>query len=305
MVPAGQTGGSGAAEVQLTDADVRMMEEAFGYERTSTTRGQLPFQIYDASDLDLAVTLERNNWIRQRVQPRLSVALTGTFKLRKSPHAELQLNGRIEPVADRGYVEQFARSFDITGGEVLLNGPMTAHAVDIQAQYKPPSSSESSESEVVVLLEVQGTIDNMKLTLSSEPPMSEGDIVSFIVTGRSPTTNPAGSDASSAALAKDIGLSQVTGPAQAAAQEAIGLDVLQVRFDPVQGATLVAGRYVDPKLYVGFRQPLQYKDTSSPTSTTTYRTSFELEYAIHRWLVFNLQGETSKLRSFIRARHAY
>jgi autotransporter translocation and assembly factor TamB len=281
-----------------------MMEETFGYERTGSS-GQLPLQVYEASDLDLDVTLERNNWVRQRVQPRLSVALTGRFKMRKPPHAEPELNGRIEPIADRGYVEQFARSFDITGGEVQLNGKMKAHTVDIQAQYKPPSSSESGDSEVTVLLDVEGSIDNLRLTLSSEPAMSEGDIVTFIVTGRSPTTNPQSSEDASASLAKDIGLSQVTGPAQQAAQEAIGLDVLQVRFDPVQGATMVAGRYIDPQLYVGFRQPLQYKDTASPTSTTTYRTSFEVEYAIHRWLVLNLQGETSKLRSFIRARHAY
>ena len=57
----------------------------------------------------------------------MSVALTGEFQLRKAPHAEPELYGRIEPVPNRGYVEQFARSFDITGGEVLLNGKMKDH----------------------------------------------------------------------------------------------------------------------------------------------------------------------------------
>jgi hypothetical protein len=97
----------------------------------------------------------------------------------------------------------------------------------------------------------------------------------------------------------------VTGFAEEAAQEAIGLDVLQVRFDALQGATLVAGRYVDPQLYVGFRQPLQYKESNSPSSSVQTTTSVELEYAIYQWLLLNLQGETSKVRSFIRARHAY
>jgi hypothetical protein len=80
---------------------------------------------------------------------------------------------------------------------------------------------------------------------------------------------------------------------------------LQVRFDALTGATLVAGRYLDPKLYVGFRQPLQYKESGTPNSSVTSSTSVEMEYAIYQWLVLNLQGETSKLRSFIRARHAY
>ena len=73
------------------------------------------------------------------------------------------------------------------------------------------------------------------------------------------------------------------------------------------GATLVAGRYVDPQLYVGFRSPLDYsQNTSTNTSNSTVNsTAFEVEYAISRWLVVNLQGETAKVRSFIRARRAY
>ena len=136
--------------------------------------------------------------------------------------------------------------------------------------------------------------------------MSEAEIVNYIATGNSPVdhSSSSSSDANTSML-KDIGLSAVTGGAEQAAQEKIGLDVLQVRFDALQGATLVAGRYLDSQLYVGFRQPLQYQDTGTTNSETTSRTSVEVEYAIYRWLVVNLQGETSKLRSFFRARHAY
>jgi hypothetical protein len=293
---------AGASTVQLSDADVRMMEETFGYVKAPVPNAGLT--LYDASDLDLGVTLEGNCWLRQRVQPQLSVALTGQFRLRKAPHGEPELFGRIEPVPGRGYVEQFARNFDITGGEVVLNGKPKDHTVNIQAQYKPPSSSESDESEVVVHLAVEGTADQLKLTLSSEPAMSDAEIVNFIATGRS-RVDPSTSGAQGSTLAKDIGMSQVAGVATSAAQQATGLDVLQVRFDALQGATLVSGNYLNPKLYVGIRQPLQYKDSSSPTSTETYRTRYEVEYGIYRWLVINLQGETSKLRSFFRARYAY
>ena len=134
--------------------------------------------------------------------------------------------------------------------------------------------------------------------------MSDAEIVNFIATGRS-RVDPSTSGAQGSTLAKDIGMSQVAGVATSAAQQATGLDVLQVRFDALQGATLVSGNYLNPKLYVGIRQPLQYKDSSSPTSTETYRTRYEVEYGIYRWLVINLQGETSKLRSFFRARYAY
>lgn len=303
LTPAEATVAEGDS-VRLSDADIRMMEEVFG--PVQPPAPNLGLVLYDASDLDLAITLERNNWVRQSVQPNLAVTFTGDFRLKKAPHQEPEMFGRIEPIANRGYVEQFARSFDITGGEVLLNGKMQDHRIDLQAQYKPPTTSESGESETTVNLDVTGTPVDLKLKLSSDPPMSDAEIVSFIATGKDATSKSSTSSSSSnESLAKDIGMSTLSGGAEQAAQQAIGLDVLQVRFDALTGATLVAGRYVDPKLYLGFRQPLQYKDTGSSNSGATNRTGFELEYAIQRWLVFNLQGETSKLRSFIRARHAY
>src|SRR5262249_43385596 len=60
----------GGADVQLTPADVRMMEETFGY--VGPHASQLPLRLYDASDLDLAIHLERDNWLRQRVSPKMA-----------------------------------------------------------------------------------------------------------------------------------------------------------------------------------------------------------------------------------------
>jgi translocation and assembly module TamB len=282
-----------------------MLEQHFG-DVNVTPSANPATALYDASDLDLAISLSRDNWVRQRANPKMSVALTGDFRLKKAPHADPQMTGRIAPVPNRGFVEEFARSFDIASGEILLNGSMNQHHVDIQAQYKPPTSSESGENQTVITLEIEGRIDQMKLTLSSDPPMSEVEIVNYIATGKSAADRSrTSSGEDSGALARDIGLATISGGAEQAAQQAIGLDVLQVRFDPLLGATLVAGRYVDPELYVGFRQPLQYKQSGTATTSDVASTSVEVEYAIHQWLVVNLQAETSKVRSFIRARHAY
>lgn len=291
------------APVRLTEADRRMMEDAFG--DVTSSPSNLALDLYDASDLDLKISLSRNTWVRQRARPKLSVAASGDFHLRKKPYADPELVGRIEPIPGRGYVEQFARSFEITGGEVLLNGPMDLHRVDIRAQYKPPSEQSESDPKTLISLQLVGPVNDMRIKLSSEPPMSEAEIVNYIATGRSSADWAHNSGEQTSSLAKDIGLSQVTGFAEEAAQEATGLDVLQVRFDAVEGATLVGGRYLDPKVYVGFRQPLQYKQESATTSGQEHRTSFEVEYAIYRWMVFNLQGEVSSVRSFLRFRHAY
>ncbi len=292
--------------VPLSPADVRMLEENFGYLAPPAANPTLA--LYEASDLDLQIKLERDTWVRQRSTPRLAVEVTGDVQLRKRPHADPELFGRLQPVPDHGYVEQFGRSFDFTGGEVLFNGGMQDHTVDIRTEYKTRSPSGSGEPEVVVHLDVQGPIDKLRLTLTSEPALSETDIITYIATGRSPTgiqTQSSESSSNAAALAADIGMSQVTGALQDVAQGKVGLDVLQVRYDAQQGATLVAGRYVKPMLYLGFRQPLQYRDTGTTDTSNPYRTRFEVEFETYQWLVFNLQGEIDLLRAFVRARHAY
>jgi translocation and assembly module TamB len=306
VTPADLAAAQAAPEVRLSPGDVRMMEETFGYIEGPAIDPVLA--LYDASDLDLKVDLGRDNWVRQRSAPRFAVEVTGDVRLKKAPRQEPELFGRIEPVAGHGYVEQFGRTFDIAGGEILLNGDMNDHTVDLRAEYKTRSSSGSGESDVVVHLGVTGPVDKLRLALTSDPPLSENDILTFIATGRDPTavqTSSSTSGSGTASLAADYGMSQLTGGLQSAAQEKAGLDVLQIRFDAQQGATLVAGRYVGPTLYLGVRQPLQYHESNTTDSTNPYRTRFEIEYEKYQWLVLNLQGEVDLLRAFLRARYAY
>jgi translocation and assembly module TamB len=295
-------GGDRGPEIRLTSADVRQMQEVFGFERPEP--GNPMLDLYEAAELDLQVTLEGGVWVRQRVQPSVALPLTGEFRLRKEPRELPRLDGEIEAVAGRGSIEQFGRTFKITEGSVFLHGLPTDHRFEMHAEFSPPSRQGDPESEAVIRLDLSGRLEEMKLTLSSTPAMSQTEIVAFLATGQSRTLGQTGQPNDPGGLAADIGLAQATGFAQSAAQEAIGLDVLQVRFDPIEGATLVAGTYVDSKLYVGFVQPFQSGGDTEEFGVIS-RTSIELEHAVRRWLVLNLLGETSQLRSFIRVRHAY
>ena len=161
---------------------------------------------------------------------------------------------------------------------------------------------------MVVHLDLQGTLEKMRLVLSSDPALSETEIITFIATGRSPTTRTGqsqslGSDA--AKLGVDMGLAKVSGALEDAAQRSVGLDVLKVGYDGIQGTTLIAGRYVAPQLYVGFRQPLQTLTNSGVTLDEDTDTKVEMEYAVYRWLVLNVQGESSFIRSYLRFRREY
>ena len=89
------------------------------------------------------------------------------------------------------------------------------------------------------------------------------------------------------------------------ASEAVELDVVEVQVDPVQGTVLIAGRYVSPDLYLGFRQPVTFGQDNNRTRTQNQESEFELEYRWFRWLTMNVQGGASELRLFLKARYAY
>jgi translocation and assembly module TamB len=303
---AAQTEGGGSTAITLSPADYRMLEETFGY--TVNESPNVFQQIYEASRVDLELTLAGNTWVRQRTSPRLAVQLTGKFKIRKAPHGEPQLFGRIAPVPGRGSVEQFARQFEFTGGEIMLNGELKDHTIDVKTEFKVKSGLEQSTSKVVVHLDVQGKLDNLKLILSSDPPLDQSEIISYIITGRTASeAAKTSSDKSSeaASVATQIGMAGVTAKLEDYAQQAIGLDVVEVRQDGLQGTTLIAGRYVTPELYLGFRQPVGYTETTTQTSGTANHTQYELDYAAYQWMSLQLLGATSLFKSYVRARHAY
>jgi hypothetical protein len=103
----------------------------------------------------------------------------------------------------------------------------------------------------------------------------------------------------------DVALSQITGLVEGLASEGIGLDVIEIRPDGLRGATLIAGRFVSPKVYVGFKQPIG-RDPDDPDGRSEFeRTEVELEYQALRWLLLNMEASNSAVSFLLRYRHAY
>jgi hypothetical protein len=104
--------------------------------------------------------------------------------------------------------------------------------------------------------------------------------------------------ATGAALAFGAALGTVAGRAG----QSLGLDVVQVLQDRQGGQTVVAGKYVSPPLYLGFRQPIVTAASRTRTTTAQEPVEFEVEYAALREMLLNLQGGGSDLRLFLRLR---
>jgi translocation and assembly module TamB len=261
---------------------------------------------------DLTVELSRDSWLRKRGSPEMAVAFTGEVAVQLRPQAEPRLEGTLTTIAERGSIRQFGKRFEPREGTVTLAGPPDSARVDLAAVYQIPSYSDPDNAEATIVLSVEGMQDDLSLTLSSEPPMETADIVSYIATGRpaggSLALDDAGADGGGdglAATGAGVALGQLLGPIERAAQQEAGLDVVEIRRDRIRAATLIAGKYLTPRLYAGIAQPITREEGDGLSQDDDFGSAVEIEYEAIRGLLLNLEGSDSGFRVFLRGQIAY
>ena len=288
--------------VTLTARDFDMLESYFGY-RPGTVREQrdllMPWTI------DLNVRVGGDTWLRKQGRPEVRVLLTGSLDVRKEAGDSLQLFGTVEAVPARSVIEQFGKRFAIEEGTITFNGPLASWRADIAARYEVPAYKDPGAAEVAITLNVQGGANDMRLTLGSEPAMETTDIVSYLATGRpSRSAGEFGGDDGASSQSSAFAIGALADVLEDEAGQQIGLDVMEIRQDPAEGTLVIAGRYVSPKLYLGFQQPITHGDRKEGLEDQAQGTQVELEYTLYRWLLLNLQGG-SEFRWFFRTRYAF
>jgi autotransporter translocation and assembly factor TamB len=304
---------AGLEDVELTEEDLEMLRQRFGYIAASGEDDPTTGELLTA---DFSVALSRNSWLRKRGSPELAVPFTGEVEVQLRPQAEPRLQGEVTTIAERGYIQQFGKRFEPREGTVTFDGPADSARVDLSATYTIPSHTNPDNAEATIVLSVEGTQNSLSLTLSSEPPMENADIVSYIATGRPAASNLAlGGDGADEAGAgpegglteagAGVALGQIVGAVERAAQDGVGLDVVEIRRDGIRGATLVAGKYLSPRLYVGFAQPVTRQEADGPSLGNESESEVEIEYQALRGLLLNIEGSDSALRIFLRGRLAY
>lgn len=299
-------GGSSVQDVTLTEADYREMAQVFGYRPGSQSSGGS--NLFEALSLDLNVQLRRDSWIRQRSSPQVAIQFTGQVSIKKEPGGAVQLLGTVEGIPAHSYVEQFGRRFSLASGTLTFRGDPGSTQVDLRAEYDVPSRDSPDAPQVVIALAVSGTPGDLNLELSSTPPLEASDMVSYIVTGRPASRSLSGGsgETSLSQAGGELALSQVSSAVEAYAREQVGLDVVEVTTDGLNGVTLVAGRYLSPSLYLGIRQPVALQRSAGDASQRTPAPRIEVELEAVRWLLLNLQaGGQGDVKFFVRSRIAY
>jgi len=298
--------GDGLESVELTEEDLRMLRQRFGIVPERETRRR-PFS--ERLTAALEIELGRDSWLRKRTSPEMAVPFGGTIEVVLEPGAGPSIQGSVDVIEGRGFVEQFGRRFTLSEGTVTFNGPPSEASLDLQATYSVPSHDSPDGDEVTIVLRVLGTQESLGLELSSEPQMENADIVSYIATGRpaagSLSFQDGGSESGLVTAGAGLALGQMTSLVEGAAARSVGLDVVEIRREGLRQATLVAGKYVSPRLYVGFAQPVSLQEGSSRSTGSGTGSEIEIELEALRWLIVNIEGSGSDLRLFLRGRYAY
>lgn len=286
----------GTERIELTRADSLEVLRRF---RVLAGRSQTAVALWNRTRIDVAVRAPNKVWARRPYDPAMAVEVSVDVSATKEPDQALMLQGEINILTGRSYVEEFGRRFTITSGNLHLDGPIDAVQLKARADYDPTP-------DVKIHLDVEGNLEGFSLTLSSEPEMDNTDIVSYIAVGRPASEVQQVEDVHGdvAGLGAGVVLSRVSGSASELARRSLGLDVVEIRQDGIKGVTLAAGRYASRRLFIGFEQPVVFQNEERQ-GVGIDDTEVTAEYRVNHWLLANLSGSSALARFFLGVRHAY
>jgi translocation and assembly module TamB len=292
-------------EVELAPGELRELARDFG--PGVLQQAEKPPGLMDRVKMDLAIQMPGQVWIRRTSSPKANIELMGNLRLTQQPGQEMQFFGHVEPVPDRGTLELSGRQFRLSEGDINLAGPVDSTKLDVTASYQVPTQGSGEDEGVIIDVHARGRIDSLGLEFTSEPSLSQDDILSYIVTGRPASDNPLfeGSGTGGGNTGEQVALGTLTSAISNSAGQSLGLDVFQIRQEPSRGLTLTAGRYVGPRLFLDMQLPLQLGSQARQTPGANLGPGFELEYTLRRWLRSSVRGGSLSPGLLFRARRAY
>jgi translocation and assembly module TamB len=279
--------------VELTAQDRQQLQERFGYGVGASPAPAAA--LFDSLTANVHLSIGKNVWVRRRSDPIVALEMSGGVDATKAPGEKLRAAGEVGIQTGRSYLSFLGRRFKMTRAQVELPGAIDSATVELEARYDPTGSNTSSDVQSVtagVTMDARG----VKVDLQSEPYMDRAALLNFLATGQTQGEMASGS-------AYGLAVGSVLGAVGGAAGRSLGFQVVQVTQDAYGGQTLSAGNYVDPRVYLGFRQPVvEGQKTSDRSQSGSYSTEFEIELEVAQKLLLNLQGGGTQYRFLLRPR---
>ncbi|HEX4929655.1 MAG TPA: translocation/assembly module TamB domain-containing protein, partial [Gaiellaceae bacterium] len=174
----------------------------------------------------------------------LNATLAGDVTVITRPGDVVRGDGAIRVV--EGEYKAFGQFVRITRGVLSFDmAPLNDPTLDLVAER------EIRREDIVVSINVRGTLASPFITLSSDPPMSQNEALSYLLTGRSINTLQSGEAATIDSAAQSLALSG-GGLLLGGIGSRVGLDEVTVEQTGDDDAAVVLGKYLSPNLFVSY-----------------------------------------------------
>ena len=196
-----------------------------------TSGGRTPFDL----GLDVVIDLPTQAFVRGR---GLESEWQGQITARGTASTP-RLNGAV--TMRRGYFDLLSQRFSLTRGVIAFNGESPPDpTIDLEAR--------AEAGDVTGIISVEGPATSPTLTLESEPPLPQDEVLSRIMFNRAPNEISA-----MQAVQLAAGLERLRGGGPGVLDRlrgALGIDTFDIAGDEDTGTTVRAGKYLSDRVYV-------------------------------------------------------
>ncbi len=195
----------------------------------------------DNIGMNITIDVANNSWVKGQ---GANVELGGELIANKKYGEDVRLFGNID--AKRGTYESFGKLFKIEEGNINFTGrPKINPLLDIKALYNVAS--------VNIYIQITGTAEKPTINLSSDPPKTENDIVSYLLFGTSSENIGTSQRNSIQSITSGI----VGGIALNELEQLLGnklaLDIVSIG-GGASGPQIEVGKYVTDDLYIAYER---------------------------------------------------
>jgi autotransporter translocation and assembly factor TamB len=226
--------------------------------------------------IDLIAQVHRDTWLKVGSS---AAELEGKVRVAKKPDGPLTLVGAIHSV--RGQIALIGQPLDLQKGTVTFTGGAEIDPnLDIVAQRQLP--------QYIVSANIGGTVNKPTLTFSSEPVMSQADILSVLMFGQPTSQLNNSQQASLQSQAATVAGSYAANEIGQSVADALGLKALQFS---VESGMASVGTYLTQDVFLSASQNFAPQTPSIPGQATQKAT---VTYYLTRQIsVDTSQGRTS------------
>lgn len=194
--------------------------------------------------LELDVDIPRQSWIKGS---GANIEVQGRLDVDKSYKEPYVITGNIDVV--RGDYQFMGRLFNIESGTVSFRGKKIVDPfLDLRATYEVSS--------VEVYINVSGTAEKPKIQLTSDPPLDENDIVSYLVFGTSSEKLGTDERVQFQEKAGEVLGTMAVGELRQAIGDDLAIDVMTIKGSQTgfKDTHLEIGKYLTENFYIGYER---------------------------------------------------